>query len=211
MNKKLETLIEQGKKFNFANNSESNGTRTYSQATDEFLAWVAVIEHFIAFNYDENSGPFKLFKTLDKSKFSGNYQSQFEKQLQILRGVLISCKEIPPSKGKKQEDNPILSLIKNPVFWTAIVILIGGAFTLGIYMGNVKFDSNLIQLSQDKKDLQDSLKIKENLIQTLRHNSDSALNILSHMPYSEMTLNPQSFLKVQTTIENAGAALYLNK
>ena len=104
-----------------------------------------------------------------------------------------------------------MSLLKNPIFWTATVILIGGAFTLGFYLGNAKFDNNLIELSQDKKALQDSLKVKDNVIQNIRHNSDSALNILGHMPYNEMKLDTQSFRKVQTTIENAGAVLYLNK
>ena len=209
MDKKLEDLIQKGKNFSFANNCSEYGD--FSRASDEFLAWVAGIEHFLTFSYDENSGPFQLFKTLDRSKFSGYYQSSFDDQLQILRGVLISCKNIPPAKRKKQEENPILSLIKNPMFWTVTVILIGGTFTLGFYLGNVKFDNNLIELSQDKKTLQDSLKVRDNLIQIIRHNSDSALNILGHMPYDEMKLDTQSFRKVQTTIENAGATLYLNK
>lgn len=83
--------------------------------------------------------------------------------------------------------------------------------TLGIYFGNNKFDNNLLELSQAKKDLRDSLKAKDNLIQSIRRNSDSALNILGHMPYNEMKLDTTSFRKVQTTIENAGAILFLNK
>ena len=31
------------------------------------------------------------------------------------------------------------------------------------------------------------------------------------MPYNQMTLDTGEFRKVQTNIENAGAALYLNK
>jgi hypothetical protein len=213
MDKKLEALIEQGSGFSFENNSyySQYDNIRYSKASSEFLAWVAGVEHFVIQNYDDDSGPVKLFMTLDRRKISGDYQSAFEKQLHILRGVLISCKGIPPSKRKKQETSQILNLVNNHLFWTATLILTGGAFTLGMYFGINKFDSNLIELSQDKKSLQDSLKIKNNLIQTIRHNSDSALNILGHMPYTEMKLDTLSFRKVQTTIENAGAVLYLNK
>jgi hypothetical protein len=211
MDNTLELLIEQGKQFNFANNSYNSGHGVYSRASDEFLAWVAGIEHFVAQNYDEEGGPVKLFKTIDKTQFSGSYQSSFEKQLNILRGVLLSCKSIPPSRKKKKEDNPILILIKSPIFWTVIVVLMGGAFTLGLYFGNTKFDKDLIDLTQTKKDLQDTIRSKENIIQTLRHNSDSALNILGHMPYSDIHLDTLEFRKVQTNLESAGAVLYLNK
>lgn len=211
MDNKLDSLIEQGRQFNFENNSYHSEHGVYSRATDEFLAWVAGIEHYVTQNYDDDSGPVQLFKSIDKTKFSGNYQSSFEKQLSILRGVLLSCKTIPPSKQKKKDDNSILTLIKSPAFWTVIVVLISGAFTFGLYFGNTKFDKDLIDLTQNKKDLQDTIKTKENTIQTLRHNSDSALNILGHMPYSEMHLDTSEFRKVQTNIESAGAILYLNK
>lgn len=211
MDKSLEALIEQGKQFNFENNSYINSGIVYSRASGEFLAWVAGIEHFVYKNYDVDSGPVKLFNTLDKSKFSGHYQSVFEKQLNILLGVLISCKNIQPTIQKRKEDNPILSLVKSPLFWTVLVVAIGASFTLGFNFGNVKFDKDLIELVQTKKDLEDSVKVKEGLIQKLRINSDSALNILSHMPYNEMKLDTQEFRKVQTTLENAGAVLYSNK
>lgn len=211
MDKTLESLIEQAEQFNFANNSYHSGNQVYSRASGEFLAWVAGIEHYITQNYVDDSGPVKLFKTIDKTQFSGYYQTSFEKQLSILRGVILSCKAIPPSKQKKKEDNSILTLIKSPTFWTVIVVLIGGAFTLGFYFGNTKFDKDLIDLTQNKKDLQDTIKSKENSIQILRYNSDSALNILGHMPYGEMHLDTLEFRKVQTNIESAGAVLYLNK
>lgn len=211
MNNQLDTLIEQGKIFNFGNNSCQSYSEMYSKASDEFLAWVARVEHYVIQNYDGDSGPVKLLNTVDKNKFSGYYQSDFDKQINILRGVLISCKEIQPTKQKKREDNPILILIKSPLFWTVIGVLIGGSFTLGFNFGNTKFDKDLIELTQTKKDLQDSIKAKEKIIQNLRHNSDSALNILGDMPYKEMQLDTLEFRKVQTTLENAGAVLYLNK
>ena len=211
MNQRLDDLIEKGKRFSFNNNSKLTGSEYYSKASDEFLAWIAGIEDFLIQNYDEEAGPFRLFKTLERDKLTGHYQSSFEHQLQILRGTLISCKDISPYKRKRQEDNAIISLLKNPLFWTVIVIFIAGSFTLGFYLGNARFDNNLIELSESKRDLQDSLKIKNKLIKSIRHNSDSALNILGHMPYTEMNLDTLSYHKVQTTIENAGAALYLNK
>jgi hypothetical protein len=211
MNSRLDELIEKGKGFSFDNNCQHTSHGIYSKASDDFLAWIAGIEDFLTNNYDEESGPAKLFSTLDRKQLSGNYQSSFEKQLQILRGVLISCKDIPPFKRKKQDDNLILSLLKNPLFWTAIVVLMGGSFALGFQFGNTKFDNNLIELSQTKKDLQDTIASKEKIIQTIRHNSDSALNILGHMPYNEMKLDTLEFRKVQTNIESAGGVLYLNK
>lgn len=212
MNKELERLIEQGKSITFGNNSKKNSYgEIYSNASSHFLAWVAGIEHYLTLHYEEDAGPFSLFKTLDKNTFNGYDQNAFEKQITILNGVLLACSDLKPNKKKDQDQNPIINLLKNQVFWTTTVILVSAAFTVGFYLGNVRFDSNLIALSDDKKTLQDSLRMKEQLIQKLRHNSDSALNILSHMPYKEMTLNANSFLKVQTTIENAGAVLYLNK
>jgi len=115
---------------------------------------------------------------------------------------------------KKQESQSIIKYplgLSQELFWTLFIALISGAFALGIYFGSNKFDRNLIELSDTNKELKDTIKARENIIKYIRHNSDSALNILSHMPYDEMTLDTLSFRKVQTTIEDAGAALYLNK
>jgi hypothetical protein len=71
----------------------------------------------------------------------------------------------------------------------------------------VKYDAEKISLAEQKKALADTVRTRENTIANMRHNSDSALNILSHMPYNEMTLDAQSFRKVQTNIESAGAVL----
>jgi hypothetical protein len=101
--------------------------------------------------------------------------------------------------------------LSQELFWTLLIALVSGAFGFGIYFGSNKFDRNLIELSETNKELKDTIKVRENTITYIRHNSDSALNILSHMPYNEMTLDTLSFRKVQTTIENAGAALNLNK
>lgn len=97
------------------------------------------------------------------------------------------------------------------LFWGIFIAIVGCAFTLGLYFGSNKFDRNLIELSDIKRALEDTIRIREITINHIRHNSDSALNILSHMPYDEMKLDTLSWRKVQTTIEDAGAILYLNK
>jgi hypothetical protein len=95
--------------------------------------------------------------------------------------------------------------------------VVGGIFAFGLYVGSIKFDKNLIDLSDidrefktESANLKETVKARENSVEYMRKISDSALNILGHMPYKEMTLDTLSFRKVQTTIENAGAALYLN-
>jgi hypothetical protein len=45
----------------------------------------------------------------------------------------------------------------------------------------------------------------------MRFISDSAHQILGHMPYDQMKLDTSEFRKVQSNIEAAGAALYLNE
>jgi hypothetical protein len=118
-------------------------------------------------------------------------------------------------ENEKIQDAPVK--IKFPLglgqelFWPLLIAIIGGAFALGHYFGSNKFDRNLIELSEVNRDLRDSIKSRDYAIKYIRNNSDSAHNILGHMPYNEMTLDTASFRKVQTTIENAGAALNLNK
>ncbi|MBN8651170.1 MAG: hypothetical protein J0L67_07075 [Cytophagales bacterium] len=92
-------------------------------------------------------------------------------------------------------------------FWVVLPLICGFAF----FLGSKKFDLEKINLAEQKQELENRIKAQENTIKYLRHNSDSSLNILGHMPYDEMTLDSMSFRKVQTTIENAGAALSLNK
>ncbi|MDF7817964.1 hypothetical protein P1X15_10170 [Runella sp. MFBS21] len=92
-------------------------------------------------------------------------------------------------------------------FWVALPIICSLAF----FLGTIKYDADKISLSEQKKALEDTVRVREKTIKYIRHNSDSALNILGHMPYNEMTLDSLSFRKVQTTIENAGGALYLNR
>jgi hypothetical protein len=104
------------------------------------------------------------------------------------------------------------------LFWTLALASLGGFFAFGQHVGTTKFDKNLIDLSDSNRtfksdivSLKDTVKVRENVIEYMRHVSDSTLNILGNMPYKQMTLDSLSFKKVQSTIEKAGAALYLNK
>ena len=59
-------------------------------------------------------------------------------------------------------------------FWVVLPIICSLAF----FLGTIKYDADKISLVEDKKALQDTIRIRENTIKYLRHNSDSALNIL---------------------------------
>jgi len=145
-----------------------------------------------------------------------NYNSLFSEK-QKIEDELNQIKNKPkPNKFLFKTTQGIYQ-INTSLFWGAILPVLGGFFAFGLYVGTIKFDRNLIDLSESnielKKDiasLKDTIKACNNSVEYMRRISDSALNILSHMPYKEMTLDAQSFNKVQTTIENAGAALYLN-
>jgi hypothetical protein len=117
----IKELIEEGNKFSFENNKKYSANQHYSKATPEFLAWVSKVEDYISSNFDESSGPYKMLNSVQKIKFSGYYQSEFETEFNKLKGAINSFLSLNPNK--KQQENQILSLIKNPLFWTAIVIL----------------------------------------------------------------------------------------
>jgi hypothetical protein len=140
----------------------------------------------------------------------------YEKDLTItLQGQIRLQQFQKIAENEKRQERQ--SIIKYPLglsqelFWTVLIALVSGVFALGIYFGSNKFDRNLIELSDTNKELKDIIIARENTINYIRHNSDSALNILDRMHYNEMTLDTLSFRKVQTTIENEGASLYLNK
>ena len=100
--------------------------------------------------------------------------------------------------------------VKNLAVIATIIVIVGAIFSAGVYYGNTKFDRNLIELTDINKTLKDSIRMQDNHIKLIQRNSDSAHQILARMPYKEMTLDTLSYRKVQTTIENAGAALNLN-
>lgn len=91
MNEKLEALIEEGKGYNFYNNSNGH----FSRATVEFQAWITCVEDFIIRNYGEDSAPFRMFSNYNPQFINSHYQGDFDKQTSILLGALIACKSIP--------------------------------------------------------------------------------------------------------------------
>ncbi|MCS6283696.1 MAG: hypothetical protein HUM72_24540, partial [Dolichospermum sp.] len=61
----LDEIIKQGETFNFRNNSETNSSGTYGKASDDLLSWAANVEEYIRVNYGEESGPYKLYQSID--------------------------------------------------------------------------------------------------------------------------------------------------
>jgi hypothetical protein len=146
-----------------------------------------------------------------------NYNFLFSEK-QKIEEELNRIKNKPKPKNILFKATQGVYQINISLFWGVILPLLGGSFVFGLNVGTTKFDRNLIDLSDSNRELKtkvanlkDTVKVRENSVEYMRRVSDSALNILGHMPYKEMTLDTLSFRKVQTTIENAGAALHLNK
>lgn len=151
------------------------------------------------------------------TNLTANYNALFSEK-QKIEEELNQIKNKPKVKKNLFKVTQGVYQINTSLFWGVILSLLGGFFAFGLYVGTTKFDKNLIDLSDSNQELkaevanlQDTIKARNNSVEYMRRVSDSALNILGHMPYNEMNLDTLSFRKVQTTIENAGAALYLNK
>lgn len=139
-------------------------------------------------------------------------------EINKLQQDIIAFKNSENSEKKVLKVNKGVYHIDQSLFWTISLALLSGFFAFGLYVGTTKFDKNLIELSEGnsqlKKDtslIMQTVRERDNSIEYMRHVSDSALTILSNMPYNEMHLDSVSFRKVQTTIENAGKALLINK
>jgi hypothetical protein len=189
-----------------------------------------LIENFI--EQLEEKKRIAITEATQKSKATLSREDNLKQQIASLTtnyNSLLSEKQkieedLNQIKNKPKQKNILFKAAKgvyqiNPsLFWGVILPLLGGFFAFGLYVGTTKFDKNLIDLSDSNREyknaivnLKDTVKARENSVEYMRRISDSALNILGHMPYKEMTLDTSSFRKVQMTIENAGAALYLNK
>lgn len=169
-----------------------------------------VTESFIQ---DREYGELKRGEEINTSPEQPTSQMQNKSQEQKIREELIkSSHEAANSVSSNSPQETITKTqlpfgISGGLFWAIIT----GVVTAAFFLGTVKYDVDKINLSEQKKALEDTVKIRDNTIKYMRQNSDSALNILSHMPYDQMKLDTLSWRKVQTTIENAGAVLYLNK
>lgn len=123
----------------FNNNSKTSRFGTYSQASDDFLGWIANTEDFIIENYGKESGPYKLFQKFEQEKINGYEQDDFDQQKSIILGSLKACISIKPKRNNISK-NPIIELLKNNTFWKILVITLSGTFALGLHFGSVKFD-----------------------------------------------------------------------
>lgn len=162
---KLNELIDEGTRFNFENNSEISHRESFSHASPEFLAWISKVENYIYSNFEENSGPCRMLNSVKKNKFNGFAQSDFEIEFNKLKGAIKSCISLTPNK--KSPENIILSLIKNPIFWSVLVVVIGAAYKLGCDIGLAKFDNEKIEIKKQNTLYRDSLRILNNDIKRL--------------------------------------------
>ncbi|MEL1249040.1 hypothetical protein [Flavobacterium helocola] len=161
MNQTLKNLIDEGKQITFEANCKNSGHGIYSNATEHLLSWVSRVEDYIRHNYNEESGPYKLFETFNRRKLTGYEKRDFEEQIKILLGALKSCETISPNKITKTEDNVIISLLKNYLFWTVLVVAVGGSYKLGFDNGNSRFDKDNIEMSKENEILKSEIKQME--------------------------------------------------
>jgi hypothetical protein len=165
LKEKLNNLIEESENISFANNSYTSHNGTFGRASNELLSWVSKVEDFVVSNYIEKSGPYKLFESFDRNKLTGYYQKEFEGQITKLIAVLKSCEDIEPNiKNTSKNENVIISLITNYLFWTVLVVVVGASYKLGYDNGNVKFEIDKIELSEENINLKKQLKEKEKII-----------------------------------------------
>lgn len=92
-------------------------------------------------------------------------------------------------------------------FWSLAVAIVGGAFTAGFYAGNVKYDTEKIDLSEQNRVLNDSIHTYHGVADYMRNKASSAHQLLGHMPYDELKLDSIQWRKVQTHIESVGFVL----
>ncbi|WP_294963596.1 hypothetical protein [uncultured Flavobacterium sp.] len=161
MNKTLQDLINEGNMITFQNNSKQAGYGVFSDASQGLLAWVSRVEDYIRSNYSEDSGPLKMFETFQRHKLTGYEQSSFEVEIRKLQGALRSCESILPNKVVKKDDNVIMSLLKNYLFWTVLVVAVGASYKLGFDNGNSRFDKEKIEMSKENEIIKkDRLKLE---------------------------------------------------
>lgn len=108
----IENLISQGNTFTFENNCQRSQYGTFSKASTDFQAWIAIVENFIVENYGRDSSPFRLYQKFNSSYINGHEKDDFEEQHSILIASLKSCKTIlPNSQGIKATQENFLQNI----------------------------------------------------------------------------------------------------
>lgn len=153
----LDDLIKKGQVITFSNNSYSNRYGVYTRASPELLGWIANVGDFIRTNYGEDSHAYKQFLDHDKRKLNGFLEDDFIKQMNILNGALDACKKSSKSTTSKKDDSQIIQLLKNPYFYSVLVVFTSVAFKLGEYLGTAKFDKEKIEITEQNRNLRDSI------------------------------------------------------
>ena len=114
MEQKITDLIEKGKTFTFNNNSVNKSHGTYGNPSEDFLAWIAVVDDFISNNYGSNSSAYKLFERFDPQFLNGYEKHSFDEQHKRLIGALKTCYSIKPQKSLEHFDERyLLNIIFN--------------------------------------------------------------------------------------------------
>lgn len=169
MNKKtknrIDDLISKGKSFTFENNSETTPLGTFTKASVELRAWIALVENFIKTNYGSDSGPFKLYDSHFREFIINRGQSNFTNEMDIIVGSLEACKESTMLINKNNEESSKLAFLKNSTFWAIVITVSGISFTLGNYFGQAKFDKEKNEFYQE------NLNLKKNTIQLKKENT----------------------------------------
>ena len=92
MKEKRKALIAESEEHTFHKNSyHSKGNGVFSKPNAEMLAWIAECEDVILTNFGKYSTPRKKYEEFDIRSLENNYQSGFEKQIEIIVSVLKIC------------------------------------------------------------------------------------------------------------------------
>jgi hypothetical protein len=94
MKNKVDKLLKQGNEFDFYDNS--NGR--FGAVSDEYQAWLAIVEDFIVATYGKDSSPFRLYAKFNIDAVNGYLREGFDSQHSIVIAALKACKGIEPRK-----------------------------------------------------------------------------------------------------------------
>lgn len=92
MKSKADHLLKQGDSFEFYENSKGG----FGRLSDEYQAWLAIVEDFIITTFGRDSSPFRLYSKFDPEQINGYKRDDFERQHAIVIAALKACKKIEP-------------------------------------------------------------------------------------------------------------------
>lgn len=176
---KIEELISEGQAYTFQNNSRLDPftNKFYSFASDDYIIWYSQVEALIYQNYSENNPAYITICSVKKNHFKGYEEWYFDNEILKIKNSLQLAKESNPDKNKRTFTSSILLLLSNEYFWSTIIILIPGAFYLGIYFGETRYDESKISMSKQIDTLNKKIFILE---KELDSNSSKKNMIIQH-------------------------------